>query len=78
MFFDRLLDSVASLPGVKAAGVTTSLPLEQDLDYRLPFHFLSIPAPQNPNDQTAFHRMVSPDLFKALGTPLLSGRVITT
>ncbi|MDQ2945673.1 MAG: ABC transporter permease, partial [Acidobacteriota bacterium] len=77
VFFDRLLDSVASLPGVKAAGVTTSLPLEQDLDYRLPFNFLSIPALQNPNDQTAFHRMVSPDLFKALGTPLLSGRFFT-
>lgn len=76
-FFDRLLDSVATLPGVKASGVTTSLPLEQDLDYRLPFHFWSVPAPQNPNDQTAFHRMVSPDLFKALGTPLLSGRFFT-
>jgi putative ABC transport system permease protein len=77
-FFDRLLDSVVTLPGVKAVGVTTSLPLEQDLDYRLPFHFRSIPAPHNPNDQTAFHRMVSPDLFRALGTPLVAGRFFTS
>ncbi len=76
-FFDNLLDSVSTLPGVNAAGVTTSLPLEQDLDYRVPFYFLTSGRPANLNDQTAFHRMVSPGLFHALGTRLVSGRFFT-
>jgi putative ABC transport system permease protein len=62
---------------VKAAGTTTSLPLAQDLDYRLPFRFLSMPAPRHLEDQTAWHRMVSPGLFSALGTPLIAGRDFT-
>jgi putative ABC transport system permease protein len=75
--FDRIREMAASLPGVKAAGITTSLPLAQDFDYRLPFHFLSLPGPRNPEDQTAWHRMVSPGLFSALGTPMISGRDFT-
>ncbi len=72
--FDRIRSGPAALPGVKAVGTTTSLPLAQDLDYRLPFRFLELPEPRHLEDQTAWHRMVSPGLFSALGTPLLSGR----
>jgi putative ABC transport system permease protein len=75
--FDRIREMAASLPGVKAAGMTTSLPLAQDFDYRLPFRFLSLPSPKNPEDQTAWHRMVSPGFFSALGTPMISGRDFT-
>jgi putative ABC transport system permease protein len=75
--FDRIREMASSLPGVKAAGITTSLPLAQDSDYRLPFRFLSLPSPKNPEDQTAWHRMVSPGLFSALGTPMISGRDFT-
>jgi putative ABC transport system permease protein len=72
--FDRILASATGLPGVRAAGTTTSLPLSQDLDYRVPFRFLSVPAPLSLEDQTAWHRMVSPGLFRALGTPIIAGR----
>ncbi|HEY6389990.1 MAG TPA: ABC transporter permease [Bryobacteraceae bacterium] len=75
--FDRIREMATALPGVKAAGTTTSLPLAQDFDYRLPFHFLSSAGPKNPEDQTAWHRMVSPGLFSALGTPMISGRDFT-
>jgi putative ABC transport system permease protein len=75
--FDRIRTQAAALPGVKAAGTTTSLPLAQDADYRLPFRFLSLPAPQHPEDQTAWHRMVSPGFLSALGTPLIAGRDFT-
>jgi putative ABC transport system permease protein len=75
--FDRIRAQAATLPGVKAVGTTTSLPLAQDLDYRLPVRFLSLPAPAHPEDQTAWHRMVSPGLFSALGTPLVAGRDFT-
>jgi predicted permease len=72
--FDRIRAMAGALPGVKAAGETTSLPLAQDFDYRLPFRFLSLPAPRQPEDQSAWHRMVSPSFFSALGAPFLSGR----
>jgi putative ABC transport system permease protein len=75
--FDRIRAQAAALPGVKAVGTTTSLPLAQDLDYRLPVRFLTLPAPAHLEDQTAWHRMVSPGLFSALGTPLVAGRDFT-
>jgi putative ABC transport system permease protein len=75
--FDRIRGMATALPGVKAAGITTSLPLAQDFDYRLPFRFLSLPSPKNPEDKTAWHRMVSPGFFSALGTPMISGRDFT-
>jgi predicted permease len=74
---ERILASTRAIPGVKAAGHTTSLPLSQDLDYRVPFYFLSLPKPSHLEDQTAWHRMVSPGLFSALGTPLIAGRDFT-
>jgi putative ABC transport system permease protein len=72
--FDRIRSVAEALPGVKSAGETTSLPLAQDFDYRLPFRFLSLPAPRQPEDQSAWHRMVSPGFFGALGTPVVAGR----
>jgi putative ABC transport system permease protein len=75
--FDRIRNQAAALPGVKWVGTTTSLPLAQDFDYRLPFRFLSLPTPRHLEDQTAWHRMVSPGLFSALGTPLVAGRDFT-
>jgi putative ABC transport system permease protein len=72
--FDRILSATRAMPGVKSAGTTTSLPLAHDLDYRIPFAFLALPAPKNLEDQTAWHRMVSTGLFAALGTPFLAGR----
>ena len=72
--FDRIRTMAEALPGVKSAGETTSLPLAQDFDYRLPFRFLSLPAPRQPEDQSAWHRMISPGFFAALGTPIIAGR----
>jgi putative ABC transport system permease protein len=72
--FDRIRAMAEALPGVKSAGETTSLPLAQDFDYRLPFRFLALPAPLHPEDQSAWHRMVSPGFFVALSTPFIAGR----
>ncbi|HTA70985.1 MAG TPA: ABC transporter permease [Bryobacteraceae bacterium] len=72
--FDSIRGMAEALPGVKAVGETTSLPLAQDFDYRLPFRFLSLPAPRQPEDQSAWHRMISPGFFAALGTSLIAGR----
>jgi putative ABC transport system permease protein len=72
--FDRIRAMAEALPGVKSAGETTSLPLAQDFDYRLPFRFLSLPAPDHPEDQSAWHRIVSPGFFAALSTQFIAGR----
>ncbi len=72
--FDRIRAMAERLPGVKVSGETTSLPLAQDFDYRLPFRFLSLPALRQPEDQSAWHRMISPGFFAALGTPFIAGR----
>ena len=72
--FDRIRAMAERLPGVRAAGETTSLPLAQDFDYRLPFRFLSLPAPRQPEDQSAWHRMITPGFFAALGTSFIAGR----
>jgi putative ABC transport system permease protein len=75
--YAHILSAVSVIPGVRAAGTTTSLPLAPELDYRLPFWFSSRPAPPHLEDQTAWHRMVSPGLFSALGTQLIAGRDFT-
>jgi putative ABC transport system permease protein len=72
--FDRIRAVAEALPGVKSAGESTSLPLAQDFDYRLPFRFLALPAPLHSEDQSAWHRIVSPGFFAALGTPFIAGR----
>ncbi|HLK69813.1 MAG TPA: ABC transporter permease [Bryobacteraceae bacterium] len=72
--YEQLLSSVRAIPGVQAAGHTTSLPLAKDFDYRVPFYFQALPRPEHLEDQTAWHRMVSPGLFSAMRTPFIAGR----
>jgi predicted permease len=71
-FFDRLLPAVQGLPGIQAAGIISTLPLEGDTwvdmitkddDHR--------PLFQRP---VANYRFISPDYFAALGIPIRAGR----
>jgi predicted permease len=71
-FYDRVLERVERLPGVLAAGYTTSVPLEWKggtsevfLEGRPPLSG----AARDPN-----HRQVSAGYLKAIGTPLRRGR----
>src|SRR5262245_676063 len=70
-FFERLLNRIAALPGVKAAGTINFLPLSGTGVQR---SFLIEGKPE-PKLNVGF-RMVSPDYFRAMGVPLRAGRLI--
>jgi len=71
-FYESLLERVRSLPGVRAAGLITALPIRPDGwadGYAVEGH--ERPGPVQPN---AMIRVVLPGYFQALGIPLLRGR----
>jgi predicted permease len=76
-FYDRLLERLKAQPATVAAGTTTTLPLKEELDYRLPVSVIGQPPSPNPSGSEAWYRMVSADYFRAMGVPLLRGRFFT-
>jgi predicted permease len=73
--FVRVLDGIAALPGVEAAGVVTKLPLDAEArrDTALFLEDRSMSPGQFPNvHQVAY---ASPDYFRAAGIPLVEGRL---
>ncbi len=75
-FFKQLIENVATLPGVKAVGAGNVIPLSDD-DYVLGF-VIDGRAPLPPgSSQSTNYYAVSADYFKAMGIPLLRGRVFT-
>ena len=68
-YFDQVLQHVAALPTVLAAGAVTDLPLTRNWT-KNPFE---VPGP-HPIQGTALYHAVSPDYFRAMGIPLLNGR----
>jgi predicted permease len=74
-FYDGVLERVKGLPGVTAAGYTTSVPLMR----KGGANGLSIEGKENgPNSNwNANHRQVSPDYFRAIGLAVREGRGFT-
>ncbi len=75
-FINQVLERVAGLPGVEAAGVTDVLPLSGNGSvpgFSIPGR-PPVPASERPS---ALAYKVSPDYFKAMGIPLRQGRLIT-
>ena len=73
--YDVLLERTRALPGVRAAAVSNTLPME-GAGYET-FAVEGRPGPEqtsSPEDVQPF--VVSPDFFRALGIPLRSGRLI--
>ena len=71
-FYDEVLARVNALPGVEAAGYTTSVPLLR----KGGSNGLSLEGRDNGPESTwnANHRQVSPDFFRAMGLRLREGR----
>lgn len=74
-FLDQVLERVAALPGVKAVGTTTHLPMRGGGDTY--FKIEGRPF-KDPNQQvTALNPSISHDYLNAMGIPLVKGRPFT-
>ena len=73
-FYERLLESARGLPGVSAAGVTSSTPFA-DGNTDTGFRIEGRPEPAPGDNVVAWYRQVSMDYLKSMGIPLLSGRM---
>ncbi len=72
-FYQQVLRSVQSLPGVESAGVVSQLPLGGNLDmYGVHVEGQSSPNPEE--DPSADRYSISPTYLRAMRIPLLSGR----
>jgi putative ABC transport system permease protein len=75
--YDRLVEQARTLPGVRAAGAATFLPVSGGGSV---IHFnISGRPPKSASDFTAAgYRAVIPDYLETLGVPLLQGRLIAS
>ncbi|MFN2493625.1 MAG: ABC transporter permease [Pyrinomonadaceae bacterium] len=74
-FFKQLTDRISALPGVKAAGTTSVLPLSDNFDGR---GLLVEDHPKPPGEEITVDLYVTtPDYLRAMEIPLLNGRSIT-
>ena len=75
-FSEEAQRRIASLPGVQAAGFSTLLPLAGS-NSDSSFAIEGRPSDNNTPSPDEELRQVSPDYFRALGTPLIKGRFFT-
>jgi len=75
-FFQRLLERVHELPGVRAAGAVTDVPLFGGSSTGFDVEGRPLAAP-NERPMTDF-RSATPDYFRAMGIDLAAGRAFTT
>ncbi len=75
-FFRRVLANVNQIPGVRSAGVTCCLPMDED-DHTTDFRIEGRALPPSGQLLPAKSRAVSAGYFAAMGIPLLRGRGIT-
>jgi predicted permease len=74
-FYDRLIRRVDGIAGVQSAAVVSSLPLTGGVGWTSDFTAAGRPADGYGNEVA--HRAVSPDYFRTMRVPLLSGRAFT-
>ena len=75
-FFDRIVERVKSLPGVRSAGAASFLPVSGGGGL-LHFNIYGRP-PKSPHDYIATgYRTITPNYFETLGMPLEQGRFFT-
>ena len=76
-FFDQIMPKLEALPGVEAAGAAFPMPFSNN-DSSTAFSIIGQP-PQPPGQELgASNLAITPDYFRAMGTPLLSGRIFNS
>ena len=73
-FYDNVLERVKAIPGVTAAGFTTSVPLQ----WKGGFASFTIEGQEERRDADAIHRQVSIDYLQSMGISLRQGRYFKT
>jgi putative ABC transport system permease protein len=74
-FFTQLVEKTSTLPGVVAVGATQALPIQGD--YLVRFNIQGRPPDPPGEDKSTNYYAVMPGYFKAMGIPLLKGRLFT-
>ena len=76
-FFEQLLDHLRVLPGVKAAGLCSSLPLSRRWRLMIGVRFEGQPPRPADQVQSVPSISVSADYFRAMGIPIIQGRAFS-
>jgi putative ABC transport system permease protein len=75
-FYREVTERVAALPGVRAAALTTTVPL-QGIQLGYDFTVQGRPAPAHGQLPAAAYDCVTPEFFRVMGIQLLAGRSFT-
>src|SRR5262249_53911239 len=75
-FYQQVVQRAAQLPGVNAAGAILPLPYSEN-SITTTFTIEGQPAPGRGAEPVAGARIITPDYPRAMGIPLISGRVFT-
>jgi putative ABC transport system permease protein len=76
-FFEQVVPKLGALPGVDAAGAAFPMPFSGN-DWGSTFSIVGQPRRPPGQELEASHLRISPDYFRAMGTPLLRGRVFNS
>jgi putative ABC transport system permease protein len=74
-FYDQALEKVREIPGVERVGAISWLPPGSGLGSATSYRVPDLPDPPPGEERVADVRMVGGDIFRAMGIPILAGRV---
>jgi putative ABC transport system permease protein len=76
-FFGAIENEIKAVPGVKSAGWASTLPLGESYSGERFFEIVGEPAVDERLRPTADHQIVSPEYFRTLDLPVVTGRAFT-
>ena len=72
-FYDQLLQHLKALPGVRFTALTSTLPLDSDQTVKI-MAYEGVPIPPIGQLKMVSMTEITPDYFRAVGTPVFAGR----